>query len=52
VLWEDNYLALLPGESRVLTARYLKKGVLGGRATLVVDGWNVDPQTVPIEIAR
>ena len=52
VLWEDNYLALLPGESRVLTARYLEKGVLDGRATLVVDGWNVDPQTVPIEIAR
>ncbi|HUL77668.1 MAG TPA: glycosyl hydrolase family 2, partial [Vicinamibacteria bacterium] len=52
VLWEDNYLALMPGESRNLTARYLKKGVLGGRATLVVEGWNVDPQPVPIEIAR
>jgi exo-1,4-beta-D-glucosaminidase len=52
VLWEDNYLALLPGESRVLTARYLEKGVLGGHATLVVDGWNVDPQEATIQIPQ
>jgi exo-1,4-beta-D-glucosaminidase len=51
VLWEDNYLALMPGESKALTARYLEKGTLGGRATLVVEGWNVDPLVVPIEIA-
>jgi exo-1,4-beta-D-glucosaminidase len=52
VLWEDNYLALMPGESRALTARYLEKGALGERPTLVVDGWNVGPLAVPIEIAR
>jgi exo-1,4-beta-D-glucosaminidase len=52
VLWEDNYLALMPGESKALTARYLKKGVLGERGMLVVDGWNVDPLPVPIEIVR
>ncbi len=53
VLWEDNYLALLPGESRTLTARYLGKGVLGGGATLVVDGWNVDTVEVGVhQVAR
>jgi exo-1,4-beta-D-glucosaminidase len=52
VLWEDNYVALMPGESKSLTARYLEKGALGEGATLVVDGWNVSPLTVPIEIAR
>ena len=49
VLWDDNYLSLLPGESRTLTARYLKNGVLGERATLLVDGWNVEARSVPIE---
>jgi hypothetical protein len=36
----------------VLTARYLEKGVLGGHATLVVDGWNVDPQEATIQIPQ
>lgn len=49
VLWEDNYLALMPGESRTIRARYLKKNVLGARPTLAVDGWNVRPLTVAIE---
>ncbi|HXY40852.1 MAG TPA: glycosyl hydrolase family 2, partial [Vicinamibacteria bacterium] len=52
VLWDDNYLALLPGESKTLTARYLKGGVLGRQATLQVDGWNVQPRAVPIETGR
>jgi exo-1,4-beta-D-glucosaminidase len=50
VLWEDNYLALMPGESRALTARYLAKGVLGTRAELWIEGWNVEPFAVPIAI--
>jgi exo-1,4-beta-D-glucosaminidase len=52
VLWEDNYLALLPGESKEIAVRYLEKGALGEAATLVVDGWNVDPLSVPLEVAR
>lgn len=52
VLWEDNYIALLPDESRVLTARYLTKHALADGANLVVDGWNVDPATVPVEADR
>ena len=52
VLWEDNYIALLPDESRVLTARYLRKHALEHGATLVVDGWNVDRVNVPVEASE
>jgi exo-1,4-beta-D-glucosaminidase len=48
VLWEDNFLALMPGESRVITARYLEGAVLGKGATLLVDGWNIEPVTVSL----
>ena len=41
VLWEDNYVTLLPGETRDLTATYAAKDL--GKATPVVaiDGWNI-----------
>jgi exo-1,4-beta-D-glucosaminidase len=38
VLWEDNYIALMPGEKRTLTARFQPKKPV----TLAVSGWNVD----------
>jgi len=46
VLWEDNYVSLLPGESKSLKARFPGKQVLGKRATLAVDGWNIAPVSV------
>jgi exo-1,4-beta-D-glucosaminidase len=48
VLWADNYLTLMPGETRVITAQYLKIGVLGKSATLRVDGWNIEPVTMAL----
>ncbi len=48
VYWDDNYLALMPGESRTVTARYRKPGAPGAAATLHVDGWNVEPLAVPV----
>jgi exo-1,4-beta-D-glucosaminidase len=48
VLWEDNYVLLMPGESRQLTARYLKRGTVEEGATLRVDGWNIEPVTVSL----
>jgi exo-1,4-beta-D-glucosaminidase len=48
VLWEDNYIALMPGESRTITARYGEAGALDEGATLVVDGWSVAPLTVSL----
>ena len=42
VLWDDNYVSILPGESRELVARFpAEDGVSGAR--LMVKGWNVAP---------
>ena len=40
VLWSDNYVSVLPGENRELTARFPTVDDVTG-ATLVVKGWNV-----------
>ncbi len=40
VFWSDNYVTLLPGESRTLTATFHGAGV-----KVVCDGWNVKPET-------
>ena len=41
VLWEDNYVSLLPGESRVITASYRIRDLGGAAPRLRVTGWNV-----------
>jgi exo-1,4-beta-D-glucosaminidase len=41
VLWEDNYFALLPGETRQVTAAYNEKDVRESTTAVVVSGWNV-----------
>ena len=41
VLWEDNYLSLLPGETRVVTASYRVRDLGGAPPRVVVSGWNV-----------
>ena len=41
VLWEDNYIELLPGEKRDLTATYRIRDAGGMRPVLQVSGWNV-----------
>ena len=48
VLWQDNYLTLMPGEFKTLTARYLSKDALKKPAVLVVDGWNIEASTIAI----
>ncbi|HEX3693856.1 MAG TPA: glycosyl hydrolase family 2 [Polyangia bacterium] len=48
VLWQDNYLSLLPGESRTVIARYLPGTKLDAAATVLVDGWNIPATTVAI----
>lgn len=50
VFWEDNYISLVPGESRTVTARYLTRGVLQKRSVLRVDGWNITPMQIPITV--
>ena len=41
VLWEDNYFALLPGETRPVAATYDPKDLKGNTPAVEVSGWNV-----------
>ncbi|GAC1409041.1 MAG: carbohydrate-binding protein [Gemmatimonadaceae bacterium] len=41
VLWEDNYLSLLPGETRVVKASYRLRHLSGRPPRVVLSGWNV-----------
>jgi exo-1,4-beta-D-glucosaminidase len=47
VLWEDNYVTLLPGEKRELTATYAPKDLGDAAPAVSVDGWNIAPTTAP-----
>ena len=39
--WSDNYVSLLPGETRTLTARWRPDDAPGAAPAVAVDGWNV-----------
>lgn len=41
VLWQDNYVSLLPGEKRELAARYRSQDLGGAEPAVEVTGWNV-----------
>ncbi len=45
VLWEDNYVTLLPGETRELAATYAAKDLGGAAPVVTVDGWNIAEAT-------
>ena len=43
--WTDNYVPLLPGETRTLTVRWRSEDAPGAATpTVAVDGWNVVPK--------
>ena len=42
VVWEDNYISLLPGEKREITASYRTNDLGTTRPTVEVSGWNVE----------
>jgi exo-1,4-beta-D-glucosaminidase len=48
LLWQDNYLELMPGESREITAQFLSPDSLGSGAELRISGWNIKPQTISL----
>ncbi len=52
VFWEDNYISLLPGETRELTAQYLPAAAVFGGVEIRVTGWNIDPAVVPLKEGR
>lgn len=41
VLWDDNYISLVPGESRVVKARFSDKALNGDKPVFRFKGWNV-----------
>jgi exo-1,4-beta-D-glucosaminidase len=48
VLWEDNYLSLMPDESRVVVARFNSPQKLKGHPQLEVSGWNIEDLEIPL----
>ena len=42
IQWEDDYISLLPGESRQVTATYNAAELGSARPVVQVDGWNVE----------
>jgi len=46
VLWQDNYFALLPGETRQVTASYTTKDLGGSAPVVEVEGWNVKHKVI------
>jgi exo-1,4-beta-D-glucosaminidase len=44
VLWSDNWIELVPGESRTLTARLPRDST--GSAVAEIAGWNIAPQSI------
>jgi exo-1,4-beta-D-glucosaminidase len=41
VVWEDNYISLLPGEKREVSAAYRASALGAGKPVVEVSGWNV-----------
>ena len=44
VLWSDNYVSLLPGEKREISA--IDRSPEAGQVRVDVSGWNVDPTSI------
>lgn len=42
VVWEDNYISLLPGEKREVTATYRASELGAAKPAVEVSGWNVE----------
>lgn len=48
VMWDDNFVSLLPGETREITAR-VGAHQLAGEPTVRVEGWNVGAENVVVK---
>ncbi len=42
VVWQDNYISLLPGEKREITATYRASSLGAAEPVIEVSGWNVE----------
>jgi exo-1,4-beta-D-glucosaminidase len=48
VMWDDNYITLLPGEEREVSATYAAADLSKARAHVEAEGWNVAPTEAPV----
>jgi exo-1,4-beta-D-glucosaminidase len=46
ILWDDNYISLLPGEERTVNAKFDTETGPAPKVALMIDGWNVAPATL------
>jgi hypothetical protein len=44
--YEDNYLSLMPGESKSITIELDKKRLKKNNPSFYIEGWNIRPQKV------
>jgi exo-1,4-beta-D-glucosaminidase len=42
VIWEDNYISLLPGERRTITATYRTAELGASQPAVQISGWNIE----------
>ena len=49
VFWQDNYVSLLPGEKREITAKIPASVLSNKKATLGISGWNVAGKSLDFE---
>jgi len=42
VVWQDNYISLLPGEKREITATYRSADLGNAKADVEAKGWNIE----------
>jgi exo-1,4-beta-D-glucosaminidase len=42
VVWEDNYISLLPGEKREVTATYRASELGAAKPSVEISGWNAE----------
>lgn len=48
IFWSDNYFSLLPGEKRNARARFDDSALAGKEPVLEMEGYNVEPGSVPV----
>ena len=48
ILWDDNYISLLPGETKQLSARFSPEHLKGEKPMLLYSGFNVTDGIVEI----
>ena len=40
--WDDNYVSLLPGESKEISARFSNSELNNSKLSLKIEGWNIE----------